>query len=438
MKSVDFLIVGGSAAGTTAAEVIRGLKPDASITIITDENHEQYSRVLLPHYTRRKIQREQVFLKKPEWYGEHKIELVKGVRAEKLESESNRVRVSGGEEYQYGKLLLAIGGDVIRLPVPGADLENVLYLRTIEDGDATIKYASDAKKAVVIGGGFISLDFATSFRANGVEKITVLVREPYFWDGKLDRVSSEIVVDILKKNGVEVLCSEETAEILPDETGKKAGVVVTKSGKRFEADVVGIGIGIKSDLDWIAKAGVKVDKAIVTNEYLETSVPDIYAAGDCAQFHDVIFDTSHALGNWANATSQGKVAGENMANTYAHLRGEQGSTLAHLGGVSDSKVRFETASSYSDSFFEGHYSFIGVTSEDFADGVISRGSKEEGKMTRIFVKTIGGVMRIVGASVINHPMEVAPLTVAIKGKVDIAEKREKLGDLNFDLRDLNS
>src|SRR3989338_9899012 len=98
MKSVDYLVIGGSAAGTTAAEVIRGLKPDASITIVTDENHEQYSRVLLPHYTRRKIKREQVFLKKPEWYGEKLIELIKGTRAIKLDSGKHRVQLSNGEE----------------------------------------------------------------------------------------------------------------------------------------------------------------------------------------------------------------------------------------------------------------------------------------------------------------------------------------------------
>src|SRR3972149_6292970 len=100
MKSVDFLIIGGSAAGTTTAEVIRQLKPQASITIITDENHEEYSRVLLPPYIRGKVQREQVFLKNPEWYLGKNIELVKSTKAVSLEPESHRVKVSNGEEYQ--------------------------------------------------------------------------------------------------------------------------------------------------------------------------------------------------------------------------------------------------------------------------------------------------------------------------------------------------
>lgn len=432
MNKTDYLIVGGSAAGTTAAEVIRGLKPDASITIVTDEPHEQYSRVLLPHYTRKKIQREQVFLKKPEWYVQKSIGLLKGNRVKSLENSKKLVTLESGEEIAYGKLLIAIGGDVVRLSVPGADLGNVLYLRTIEDGDATIKYATGAKKALVVGGGFISLDFATSFKANGVEDIKILVREPFFWSGKLDRVSSEIIVDILNKNGVEVIIGEEvdhfeakndSIALLQNDDRKDSGrarmtvgAAVTKSGKNFDCDVVGVGIGIRSDVAWLNGSGIKIESGIVTNEFMQTNLEDIYAAGDCAQFHDLTFDTSHTLGNWANATGQGKIAGENMAK--------------------DEKLAYETASSYSDSFFEGHYSFIGVTLEDFADEVIGRGSKEAGKMTRIFIKTLQGVTRIVGASVINNPVEIGPLTGAVKGKVDISAHMEKLKDPNFDLKEL--
>ena len=109
-KNVDFLIIGGSAAGTTAAEVIRLLNPQSSVSIITDENHEQYSRVLIPHYIRGKVQREQVFLKKPGWYEEKGIKLTKGIKAVSLEPESHRVTVDDGEQIEYKKLLIAIGG----------------------------------------------------------------------------------------------------------------------------------------------------------------------------------------------------------------------------------------------------------------------------------------------------------------------------------------
>lgn len=420
MNRVDYLIIGGSAAGTTAVEVIRSLNPESSITIVTDENHEEYSRVLLPHYIRGKVSREQVFLKKPEWYHQNNIELVKGVKTEKLVPASHRVKVSDGEEYQYGKLLIAIGGKVIKLDVPGAELGNILYMRTIEDADKIVKVASSAAakaladkqsaKAVVIGGGFIGLEFTSCLKINGVEKVTVLVMEDYYWQGKLDKDSARVLQNTLERNGVKILVNEQVAEFRGSPL-----TVVTKSGKTFEADVVGIGIGIRSDLSWLAGSGIKINRAIVTNEYLETNLADVYAAGDCAEFHDVIFDRDHIMGNWANATSQGLAVGKTMT-------GE--------------RTIFETASSYSINYFDGACSFIGVTDEKFADEMVSRGSVEAGKMTRIFVKTIDGIVRIVGATVINDPSQVSPLTSAVKGKVDISQNKNKLPDPNFDLKNL--
>ncbi len=418
MKKVDYLVIGGSAAGTTAAEVIRGLKPEVSITIINEENNEQYSRVLLPHYIRHKIGREQVFLKKSEWYLDKKIELVKGLKAVGLEPESHRVKVSNGDEYQYGKLLLAIGGEVMKLDVGGGDLENILYLRTIKDGDKLINASKGGKRGVVIGGGFVSLDFATGFRANGIEDITILVRDEYFWSKHLDSESSRIMQSILEKNGVKVVANEEVTGFRGLTSNRsRASMVITKSGKKLEADVVGVGIGIKPDLGWLVKAGIKVNRAIATNEYLETNIADIYAAGDCSEFHDVFFGRQHVMGNWANATSQGLAAAKNMC------------------GV---PTVYETISSYSDTFFEGAYSFIGVTDEAYADKIITRGSVEAGKMARIFVKSINGTMRMVGASIVNNPAEVSPISAIIRLKKDVSPFVDKIGDSDFDLKELIS
>ncbi len=426
MKLVDFLIVGGSAAGTTAAEVIRGLLPDVSISIVTDESHEQYSRVLLPHFIRHKVEREQVFLKKAQWYADKRIDLVKGVRAQRLEVSRKTIILENGEEIQYGKLLISIGGYAIKLDAVGADLENILYLRTLEDADRIVKVASSAcakaladkqsAKGVIVGGGFIGLEFCSCFAKNGVGDICVLVMEPYFWKGKLDEDSSKVLVSTLEKNGIKVLVGEQVDHFVGE---GKVQSVVTKSGGSFEADVVGIGIGIKSDFSWLEGTGIEISRAIVTNEYLETNLPDVYAAGDCAEFRDVIFDRQHIMGNWANATSQGSAVGKTM---------------------SGQKTVFETASSYSVNFFDppnnGSCTFIGVTDEKFADEIIKRGSVDAGKMTRIFVKTIDGVMRVVGATIINNPMEVAPLTAVIKGKVDIFKNKDKFVDASFDLKEL--
>lgn len=431
MKSVDYLIVGGSAAGTTAAEVIRQLNFQSSITIITDENHEQYSRVLIPHYIRGKVSRDHVFLKKANWYSGKNIELIKGTKAVSLEPDSHKVKVSNGQEYQYGKVLIAIGGDVNRLNIAGSNLANILYLRTIEDADAVIAAAKKNERGLVLGGGFVSLDFATGFRVNGVQKVVILTRDPYFWSGHLDPESGRLMQNLLSKNGVEIMTGEE-ADFFEGAAGpegpspnrrfsgtgglaRRVSGIVTKSKKKIEAGVVGVGIGIKPDLEWLKKAGIKTNRAIVANEFLETNIADVYAAGDCAEFHDVFFERQHIMGNWANATSQGAAVGKTM---------------------SGQRTVYETISSYSDTFFDNSYSFIGVTDEKFADEIIVRGSVENQKMARIFIKKIAGVTRIVGATVINDPAEVAPLTAVVKNKKDIFPFKNYLTDTAFDLKEM--
>lgn len=426
MKNVDYLIIGGSAAGITAAETIRSLDQNGAITIVSDENYVQYSRVLLPHFVRGKVKREQVFLKNPQWYLDKKIELIKGIRAENLEVSSKTIRLSNGEEYQYRKLLITTGGYVIPLNIPGAEFKNILYLRTIEDADSIIKAASQKRKGVIIGGGFIGLEFATSFKANGVENVTILVQENRYWAKKLDEASSIVLSQVLENNGVKIVVNETAdhfeSTLLKELRGSRekdgqVSSVVTKSGNKFEANVVGVGIGISTELEWLREAGIKVDRGIVTNEYLETNILDIYAAGDCAQFYDLIFNREHIMGNWANATSQGAAVGKTM---------------------SGQKTVFNTASSYSISFFDGSCSFIGVTDKNFANEVINRGSVDEKKMTRIFIKSIDGVMRIVGATVINSTADVAPLTTAIKNKVDISAYKEELANASFELNKINN
>ncbi len=408
MKSVDILIVGGSAAGTTAADTIRNLCADSTITIVSDEPYEFYSRVLVPHYVRGKIAREQVFLKKPQWYEEKGIELLKGIKADKLESDKKIVRLSDGNEIQYGKLLIAVGGYVIPFNVPGTESAGILYLRTIDDADKIISAAKDARRAIIIGGGFIGLEFASCFKKLGIEDVTIFVIEDYFWQGKIDSESAGVISDVLSKNGVKIITNTAVDHFV-------GNAAMTGDGARFEADVIGVGIGIKSDLKWLEGSGVGINRGILTNEFLETNVADIYAAGDCAEFEDIIFERQHMVGNWANATSQGLAVGKTMC-------GE--------------RTKFETASSYSINFFDGSCSFIGVTDADFADNIVVRGSVVGGKISRIFIKKYGSVTRIVGATVINNPADVVSLTMVIKNKAEVSAHLVDIGNSGFDLKTL--
>ena len=415
MKSVDFLIVGGGVAGTTAAQTIRGLKPDTSIVILSDENYELYSRILLTGYIRGEVTREQVFLKKPKWYQENRIDLAKGISARKLDANAHTGECENGEIYQYKKLLLALGARPIKLNVPGSELGNISYMWTIEDAEKIITDLKTAKRGVVIGGGFIGLEFAHAFKIKGIET-TILDGSQYYWGNRLDKGSSQVIQNILEKNGISVIAGEMAEKFVGGQDNPQSvGKVITKSGKEFECDLVGIGIGIKSDLEWLEGSGIKVDQGIVTNEYLETNLPDVYSAGDCANFYDVIIEGQHLVGTWANATIQGTVVGKTMTGQ---------------------RTIFEAVSAYTARFFNSTCSFVGMTEPDFADESVTRGTVAEGKIARIFVKHIRGTKRIIGAIVVNNFSEVAPITDAIKNKVDVSQNRDKLADANFDLHSL--
>jgi len=429
-RNVDFLIIGGGVAGTSAAQTIRSLKPDSSIVILSSENYELYSRILLTKYIRGEVTLEQVFLKKADWYTQNKIELVKNVSAQKLDGASHTVVCSNGEVYQYGKLLISIGAKPIRLNVDGSDLANISYMWTMEDAERINNSLATARKGVIIGGGFIGLEFAECFKKKGIE-VTIVDGSDCYWGNRLDRDSSQVLEKVLEANGIRVFAGELVEKFLPKAGDpSKVGAVVTKSGREFECDVVGIGIGIKSDLGWLEGSGLKIDHGIATNEYLETNLPDVYAAGDCVQFFDVIIQASHLVATWANATIQGTVVGKTMVHSASPSAMSSGSSDS---GQAGQKTIFEAVSAYTTSFFGASVSFIGMTEHDFADEIIRRGSVQANKMAQIFMKRYDKETRIIGAILVNDFSEFVPITEAIKNRIDVSPNLQKLSDLNFDL-----
>lgn len=407
MQKFDYLIIGGSAAGTTAAENIRNLDVNSSIGIITEEPYRLYSRILLPHYLKDRIPQDRLFLKTPQFYEEKNITLITSKRVIEIKPKEKKIRTSDGQEFSYNKLLLATGGKVNKWEVPGVDAEVIFYLRTYEDGINVREAMKRAKKAVVIGGGFISLEFTTSFILAGIDT-TILVRDDYYWSNILDEASGNLISSLLEKNGARVLEEEEVERL---ESSSAVKNVVTKKGTRLETDLIGVGIGIHIDLDYLQNSGIETNKGILTNEYLETNAPNVFAAGDAAEFNDVLFARRHMMGNWLNAKAQGETIAKTMTGT---------------------KTIFETASTYSINFFDNNVSFVGVVDSKAADNIIVRGSTTDSSSGRILLA--GG--RIIGATLINHAKEQAALANLVKKKVDVSAALDKLKDTNFDLHNL--
>jgi len=404
MKKFDYLIIGGGIAGTSAAEEIRSKDSQGSIAIITDEPYQLYSRVQLPHYLRNEIKKEAIFIRNSKSYQEKNIQLFTSTSVARLNPTEKKVFTSNEKEFSYNKLLIASGGKVNRLNILGNDLEQIVYLRTLEDAIKVKDLMKKSKKAVSIGGGFIGIELAQSFVMNNLET-TVVVREKAFWESMVGENIGKLLSQILIRNGVELVTEAEVDEFVGKEKLKK---VKLKDGREISADLVGVGIGIKLNTKYLKDSGLKINKGVVTNEFLETSVSGVWAAGDIAEFYDPLFKRYHSLGNWANASLQGRTVGINMA-----------------GG----KIAFETTSMYSINIFDSNFSFLGDPTIDEETQILERGSVAEGKLARILIKD----EIITGVSLINMPVERNSFRNLIKNKIKISLYKDKLSDSSFDL-----
>src|SRR3989344_3928471 len=281
MEKVDYLIVGGGVAGVTAAETIRENDSQSSVAIISDENEPLYSRIQLPHYLRAEFGLEGVYLRKWENYQQKNIRIFAPKTASALDTESKILTLDDGQKLIFSKLLIASGSKLNTLSLPGSNLKGVHYLRTITDANAILESMKEAKAATVIGGGFIGLEFAHTFAENGL-KTTFLILEPYFWQKMWDETSGKLVEKILGEYGIKCLVNEETASFVGNERVEE---LITKSGKTISTQIVGIGIGVRSSLEYLVGTSVNLEKnAVLVNEYLETYVANIWAAGDITKF----------------------------------------------------------------------------------------------------------------------------------------------------------
>lgn len=392
---MKYLIVGGGVAGTTAAEELRKRDQSAEITILSEEHHPLYSRVLLPHYIKGKILRERVFLKRDTWYGEQDIEWLPGVVASHLDPRNKYVGASDGREYPYDKLLVATGGEVRSL---GEDLRGVSYLRTLDDADHFLQLVieqDERARGVVYGGGFIACEYINLFNHFQIPT-TVVHRSEHFWMRSLEPQSGELIARHVCEHGVELHAGTALDHLLGD---KELTGLVTSAGE-FAATILGIGIGIEPDFSWAREAGVEVGAGIKTNECLETNVPDVYAAGGIAEFFDPILERQLQIGNWMNAISQGRMVARSMT-------GE--------------RTEFRLVSSYATNVLGLEIIFIGDVDKTAAEQVSLIGSVQAGGITQIFER--GG--RVVGAALIGRNADRGPITKAIQEKqpsIDIFAK----------------
>jgi 3-phenylpropionate/trans-cinnamate dioxygenase ferredoxin reductase subunit len=303
------IIVGASLAGAKTAETLRTEGFDGRVVLVGAEDERPYERPpLSKDYLRGEVGREKVYVHDESFYSEHDIDLRLGTAAVRLNTSSREVTLDDGDVLRYDRLLLATGSEPRRLAIPGAELDGVLYLRSVHDSDLLHGRLDRGGAVVVVGAGWIGAEVAASARQRGLE---VTVVEPA--SVPLERVMGAevgaIYRDIHTDHGVEMLMGTGVDAFEGDAAVER---VRTGDGRAIECDFVVVGVGVQPRVQLGATAGLEVDNGIVVDEHLETSVPGVFAAGDVANAHHPFYGERIRVEHWANALHQGPAAARNM------------------------------------------------------------------------------------------------------------------------------
>ena len=351
MKHYPFLIIGGGMTAHAAIQGIREVDALSPIGLFSIEKYPPYSRPPLSKALWKGKPLEKIWLKGLD----EGVDLFLGQRITSIDVQKKEVRDEHGEIYRYDHMLLATGGKLRRLPY---EEERIIYFRTLDDYQKLRSLTGQGKRFVIVGGGFIGSELAAALAMNR-ERVTMLFDSDGIGARIFPHDLSVFLNDYYRQNGVEVLPGVGMTGV---DGGGDQLLVKTVQGETIQADQVLAGIGVLPNIDLAQEAGLKLDNGIAVDEYLRTSQPDVYAAGDVASFYNPALGTRIRVEHEDNALTMGKVAGKNMAllaandppAPYNHLPFFY-SDLFELGyeAVGELDPRFETFSDWQEPFRKG-------------------------------------------------------------------------------------
>lgn len=310
------VIVGGGTAGVNAILTIREHDRNGSeITLVSAER--PYSRMVLPYYLGRSIAESHVFTLTPPRLAQLQVKAYLGRRAAKLDAHGNRLTLDDGTALDYDDLLIATGSSPVRAPVPGADLPGVHTFWTLEQARGVVSQIREGAHVVLVGAGFIAFTILNAILGLKA-RLTVVETAPQILPRMLDRPGAALVERWLQRHGVSIRTGA-TLTGIEDEAGKKR--LRFREGEDLAADLVIMATGIRTNLEWIQDSGVRLNRGILVDDHLRSSVPNVFAAGDVAESRDLVtgLPALHAIE--PTAMEHGRVAGANMAGEDIAYRG---------------------------------------------------------------------------------------------------------------------
>lgn len=325
---MKYLIIGVSAAGVAAIENIRRLDEKSEIVAVTEEEYPHvYSRCLLSYYLAGEIPEEKIKYRDDNFFKDNNVKIIFGKKVEKVIPQRNIVLLSNSETISYDKLLIATGARSKMEMIPGKDIFGVFGLRDIKDAKNIMSVLPKCKEAVILGGGLIGLRAAYALSKRGI-KVTVVVKSPYILSQIVAEEDAEIVQQHIMKNGINILTNLAAKEIIKVAENL---LVILENNEKLSCQLVIVGKGVQPNIELVKETPVKINYGIVVNEYLQTTVDNIYAAGDVAEFYDITTKEYTINALWPNAVIQGSIAAINMV---------KGNTKKYEGTLANNSVDF--------------------------------------------------------------------------------------------------
>jgi NADPH-dependent 2,4-dienoyl-CoA reductase/sulfur reductase-like enzyme len=304
MSRTKYVILGGGmVAGYAAKELVeRGLKP-GELAIVSRDSAVPYERPPLSKgFLAGKDSESSILINPADWYREHGIELKFETTVAEVDVKGKVLRTSSGEQLGFESLLISTGAQPGHLNIPGQELAGVFYLRSMSDSGRIRSAAATAKRAVVVGGGFIGMEVASVLAQKNIET-TLVIREERVWSRVFTPQMSEFFENYYSARGVRMRKRASLSALGGKEAVRSAKL---SDGQEIACDLVVAGIGVTPVTDFLKGSGVAIDNGIVVNEFLEANQPNLYAAGDVANYPDRIFGKRRRVEHWDNAVSQGQ------------------------------------------------------------------------------------------------------------------------------------
>ncbi|MDV2990079.1 MAG: FAD-dependent oxidoreductase [Dehalogenimonas sp.] len=312
-----YLIIGNSAGGIGAAEAIREIDPKGALTIVGEEPYAAYSRPLISKYVTGEYDPDGMRIRPAAFYDNKCIDLKLGHKAYKMDAAARTVTLDDGTEIGYEKLLLATGGKPIIPKMEGMGKAGIFNFINLADATKLEEYLPEARRAVVIGGGLIGISATEALIKRGL-KVTVVEMKGYILNTILDEPAGRVAEMAVKKYGVNMMTGRTVARILGED---RVTGVVFDDGHEMVCDMVVVAVGVFPRVELAQAAGINVNRGIVVDNHMLTSLPNVYACGDASEAYDYVYGSGRLSPVWPNAYIGGRVAGYNMAGLPTPYRG---------------------------------------------------------------------------------------------------------------------